>query len=910
MKVESKRATVSSSASNSPGANRKHPVVLVAFLLIVILAILFSQSFDSRQVIFSNDGPLGAMMAEHARMPGTMSGVWEDLNWLGNEGLRQSPSLSTVMHLLPPPVFSRLFCPVSLLIVGVCACFCLNRLKLAPVACVLGGLAAGLNSDFFSTSCWGVASQIIGFGANYLALGLLADNRPGRQWLRFVLAGMAVGCGVMEAYDIGAIFSLLIAAYVFYETFIQGEGTAPKRTAQAIIRVAVVAAFAAWIATYTLVSLFNTQLKGIVGTKQDAETREHRWAEATQWSLPKIESLQIIIPGIFGYRLDSPEGDNYWGGIGAAPAIADAAKTLNNPNADQGAIAQAQAVMANPSNWRISGTGFYAGVPVVLIALWAVLQSWRKTGSPFTLPQRRELWFWTGTVAICFLLAFGKYAPFFRLWYSLPYTSVIRNPTKFMHVFNWALVILFAYGVDGLVRTYMQNSANRSGEIFSQFKVWLAKAAPFERRFLLGCFAAVIIAAIGWGIYASQSAGLQKYMEATGIDHVIAPRDVHYSLLAVGLFVSLLALSIILLVLIFSGQFSGTRAKLGGVLLGFFVVADLGSSDSHWIRYWDIAYKYATNPVIDLLREKPWEHRVDMLPFGSHSQQMELFRNIYDIEWHQQLFQYYNIQSLKVVMEPRVTVDKDMFLMALPWNNTSNIMRTWELTSTRYLLGNGADDFVNALNQRFDPGRNRFRIMKFPDGQPARFNLTLKPDYDTNKWLTYMDYTVAPNPNGELGIVEFTGTLPRAKLFSNWQISADDQATLKTLASPEFDPHQLVLISDANVPTPSPTNIGKDAGTVEILPNYRSKRIELVADVKTPSVLLMTERYNPHWQVEVDGKPASLLRCNFITRGIYLEPGKHDIVLRFILPQTTLYISLAAIALGLGLCGWLAVSKK
>ena len=51
---------------------------------------------------------------------------------------------------------------------------------------------------------------------------------------------------------------------------------------------------------------------------------------------------------------------------------------------------------------------------------------------------------------------------------------------------------------------------------------------------------------------------------------------------------------------------------------------------------------------------------------------------------------------------------------------------------------------------------------------------------------------------------------------------------------------------------------------MEINPNYKSKRIELDADVKTPSVLLLSERcYNAQWQVDVDGKPAPLLPLRF-----------------------------------------------
>jgi hypothetical protein len=73
-------------------------------------------------------------------------------------------------------------------------------------------------------------------------------------------------------------------------------------------------------------------------------------------------------------------------------------------------------------------------------------------------------------------------------------------------------------------------------------------------------------------------------------------------------------------------------------------------------------------------------------------------------------------------------------------------------------------------------------------------------------------------------------------------------------------------------------------------------------------VLLLSERYNPKWQVEVDGKPAELLRCNFIERGVYLTPGKHDVVMHFVPSMDTFWISTAAIVLGLSLWGFLIFS--
>ena len=172
-----------------------------------------------------------------------------------------------------------------------------------------------------------------------------------------------------------------------------------------------------------------------------------------------------------------------------------------------------------------------------------------------------------------------------------------------------------------------------------------------------------------------------------------------------------------------------------------------------------------------------------------------------------------------------------------------------------------------------------------------------------------MDFSTVEDPNGQLAVIEFTGALPRAKLFSNWQANANDDATLHALASPAFDPHQAVFVADS-IPAPSPSNTNQNAGTVEIKPNYRSKFIELDADVKIPSVLMLTERFNPKWKVWVgDGKPETLLRCDFIMRGVYLQPGKHDIVFRFSAPTKTLHLSLAAIALGLILSVWLALDK-
>jgi hypothetical protein len=82
--------------------------------------------------------------------------------------------------------------------------------------------------------------------------------------------------------------------------------------------------------------------------------------------------------------------------------------------------------------------------------------------------------------------------------------------------------------------------------------------------------------------------------------------------------------------------------------------------------------------------------------------------------------------------------------------------------------------------------------------------------------------------------------------------------------------------------------------------------IVLSAQNTGPAVLLLNDRFDPNWHVTVDGKPAELLRCNFIMRGVYLPAaGQHTITFDFSLPHRPLYITLAALVVGLGLCACL-----
>ena len=203
----------------------------MVLLLFAVLSVLLCGDYLPGNILFSNDGPLGRLMAQCHRLPDRFTGCWEDLNLLGFRDWGTAPSISYgLLYLLKPVLFSKLYAPVGLLILGLGAWCFFRQSGLTPAACLLGGLAAALNSSFFSAACWGVASHAIAVGMIFFALAALADTSSPRRWLRVVLAGLAVGMGVTEGADIGALFSLYVAAFVIYQAWM-AEGPRVKNLA-------------------------------------------------------------------------------------------------------------------------------------------------------------------------------------------------------------------------------------------------------------------------------------------------------------------------------------------------------------------------------------------------------------------------------------------------------------------------------------------------------------------------------------------------------------------------------------------------------------------------------------------------------------------------------------------------------
>ena len=924
--------------NGTPDGRVPNYLLLLIGLLGGTLAVLFFRSFLPHQILFANDGPLGSMVAECNRLPGRFFGTWRNNSWVGAEAPTAAPTITAfLITMLQPAMWLKIYAPFTLFLVGFSAWVFFRTLEFSPMVCVLGGVAAGLNMHFFSTACWGLGSWNVAAAMTFLALAALCTKTIRPMWARAVLAGLAVGMNVMEGYDVGAILSIYVGVFVLFKAFSEEAGPARKAIA-AVVTEALVVVFAGIIAAHTIHSLVGTQVEQVVGVQEDTDTKEKRWDPATQWSLPKMETVRLFTPGIFGYRLaqnitTTDKSAAYWGLVGQDPRIpqlksddpavrekvierisevtplySEEAKGMASTDRDARLAAAEGIVQRLGYIARHSGTGEYAGVMVGLMAIFALVNSCRGSSSPYRAFERRAVWFWTAAALFSVLAAWGRFGFIYSLLYRFPYFQTIRNPIKFLHPFHIIWIILAAYGLEALHRRYLQGSVKQSAGLAENFSRWWPRAPGFEKKWLLACGLVVIASAVGVGVLFASQNRLADYIVKAGFAQSVVLGMAGFANLECAWFVGFLVASVAVVGLIMAGTWGGPKGNAPWYILGAILVLDLARSDVPWVHYYDYEEKYAPNCVTDFLSEKkPWDQRImgRLSPRRAGSSNGRgAFGQLYNF-WMQNDFPYRGFQCLDFAEMPRMPALDDAYMHNFElhgddiWKaDLRPAARLWELTGTRYLLLDAGG--VGLLNNHGDPTQQGFHIVQ---------RLQLQKKSNAGQLEDAGDLTMVPNPNGEQAIIEYGHVLPRAMLFAHWETPSNDQATLATLLAPEFVPQQTVLLA-TNTPLAQATGLTRtDPGTVEIT-DYHPKYIKLDAQAKAPAVLLLNERYHPSWTVKVDGQPATMLRCNFIMRGVFLPAGAHMVEFRYHTSLKYLCVSLAGWVAGILLAGYLVYSVR
>jgi Bacterial membrane protein YfhO len=130
---------------------------------------------------------------------------------------------------------------------------------------------------------------------------------------------------------------------------------------------------------------------------------------------------------------------------------------------------------------------------------------------------------------------------------------------------------------------------------------------------------------------------------------------------------------------------------------------------------------------------------------------------------------------------------------------------------------------------------------------------------------------------GALRVYRNATALPRAYATSTI-VHAQPQSAVNVVFSPQFDPHRAVVVEAA-----LPAVLRRGAVRLGPVPlvSYQPNRVELAPDLAAPAVVVLTDGFDPDWQVTIDGQAARLLRANGMFRGVLVPGGPHRIVFSY-----------------------------
>ncbi|MFI5396797.1 MAG: hypothetical protein ACHQ9S_14775 [Candidatus Binatia bacterium] len=133
-----------------------------------------------------------------------------------------------------------------------------------------------------------------------------------------------------------------------------------------------------------------------------------------------------------------------------------------------------------------------------------------------------------------------------------------------------------------------------------------------------------------------------------------------------------------------------------------------------------------------------------------------------------------------------------------------------------------------------------------------------------------------PEDRLEPFVFKVTNLVPRAFVPRQIVPVQSSEEALQHLRTSD-DPSARVAVPAGTIPLGLPVT---QIGSVQ-LETYLPDRVDLVAQMETPGLVVLTDAYYPGWKVRVDGVAAEIVRVNDFVRGVFVGAGKRRIVFEY-----------------------------
>ncbi len=588
---------------------KKHPQIAAALFFLTLSLIIFRCCMTGG-ILFTTDDNIGHLAARSSGFPSAFFGGWYDSALAGYPEFPNFSWTNLNLWLQPLVIFTNWIHAIDLILSSLLLIGFLRLRRCGLSSCLLGALTAfWVGSNFTLT----YAGHLGKFGVLLFASAALYCIEKTAQTRRIpwaVLAGGALGAMFTEQQDVALFMSLLLGPYLLLALW----RDAGKEFWKSLLKLAaLVFVVALLVASHSLLSGYRSAIQGVVS--QSAENPQAKWEFATQWSWPPEESIDFVAPGYTGWRSGEPDGP-YWGRMG---------RSAGWEETRQGFM-----------NFKLENT--YLGIFPLMLALFAIACGVSRR------EDRADTVFWSCAALSTLLLAFGKYFPVYGALYHLPIINNIRNPNKFLQVFQIATAVLTAFGAEKLFN---------SGESGSKKKfLWMATGAA-------GVF---LLCALNssFGRSETASAFMSQGWPAQ-MAQVIADNQAKALWHA-----AIIAGAAAVLCLMFRKY---RKPALVAVVL--LVAGDAALLSRHYVQPLPGSL-IAENEVARTLKQQLGVQRVALVTQDS-------FYN----NWLTYLFPYHDIRAFNITQMPRMPEEYSRFLGTVG----RNPLRMWRLAGVSHLMG-------------------------------------------------------------------------------------------------------------------------------------------------------------------------------------------------------------------------------
>lgn len=461
----------------------------------------------------------------------------------------------------------------------------------------------------------------------------------------------------------------------------------------------------------------------------------------------------------------------------------------------------------------------------------------------FSLWDRdRPVVFASALAVFSLLLCFGSLTPVYALYRELPLGSTFRLPDRFIFLFGFALALVAAKGFDRV------------------------REAPFEGGFMASSLRPRLVVSLV--LLAALPFVLTSDWLAAGLAHAAVPwrwftfygfdQD-HFvaRTWAVAYFVA--ALVAVLSISATSKGGARHRVVAGVVVLA---VCDLAfaqqsrflhpaadstpavSSAQCYERVEQLAGRYGRH----------YSFRVIGI-YGLKDKDGELFGR-YSVSHYDPLVTTRQARYFEAIERGGARLDesawgeRSLFMGFLTHAPTVEGMKLLDMLSTRVFLADGRPYY-----------RHR-AVSSLLTGYPFAAHCRL----------------VGADPPIPIEVRSNPDALPRVLIVHEVGSVTDEEAALRAILAPEFDPRREAVVEG---PAPQTSAASDPAAERVVLTDYEPTRVVVQVVAQSPGLLVLTDTWDPDWRAEVAGREVPILVTNAMVRGVAVPAGSSRVVFRY-----------------------------